>query len=168
MQIRPPKPSTFILSAGNILEKDKNHSYLSLPRLQKFPLKRIREEVKSKTCFVDDITVISPSILAHSSALQEFDQRASSLDFVLKLEKCISLLFDGKDLVKHSTLPLSHGSTHNISEAPWKVVGHLFAISTTCSLKASATKLESKLQSARTSTAGQSEGNSKFGSSRTT
>ena len=59
----------------------------------KFPLKRIREEAKSiKTCssiphtvkgFVDDITVISPIILAHSSALQEFNQKASSLDFVL-------------------------------------------------------------------------------------
>ena len=123
----------------------------------KFPLKRIREEAKNiKICssaphtvkgFADDITVISSSVSAHTSALQEIDQKASSLDLVLKVEKCVSFLFDGKSVDKKSTVPLSSGSTRNISEAPWKVLGHLIAVTPTGSRKTSAKKLESKLLS---------------------
>ena len=66
---------------------------------------------------------------------------------MLKVEKCVSFLFDGKSVDKKSTVPLSSGSTHNISEAPWKVLGLLIAATPTGSRKTSAKKLESKLLS---------------------
>ena len=124
----------------------------------KFPLKKIHRDAKAiKTCssaphtvkgFADDITVISPSISAHSSVLKIIDQNASSLDLHLKPEKCVSFVYDGKVIDKTSTLPLSHGSTRNISEAPWKVLGHILAVSPTGSRRASAKRLERKLLSA--------------------
>ena len=65
----------------------------------KFPLKKIRQKAKEiKTClsvhhtvkgFADDMMVISPNISAHSSALKIIDQKASSLDFNLKPDKCV-------------------------------------------------------------------------------
>ena len=99
----------------------------------KFPLKKIHQEAKEvKTClsaphtvkgFADDMTVISPNISAHSSALKIIDQKASSLDLKLKPEKCVSFLYDGKDIDKRSTFSLSHGfySQHRSStlEGSW-------------------------------------------------
>ena len=125
-------------------------------------MKKIRQETKEvKTClsaphtvkgFAHDLTVISPNISAHSSALKIVDQKASTLDLKLKPEKYVSFLHDGKDIDKRSTFALSHGSTHNISVAPWKVLGHILAVSPTGSQKASAKKLEDKLlQLSRTS-----------------
>ena len=124
----------------------------------KFPLKKIRQKAKEiKTClsvhhtvkgFADDMMVISPNISAHSSALKIIDQKASSLDLNLKPEKCVSFLYDGKDIDKRSTFSLSHGSTRNISVAPWKVLGHILAVSPTGSRKASAKRLDDKLLSA--------------------
>ena len=97
----------------------------------------------------------SPGTVEHISicsilhcALREIDKKASSLDLRLKPEKCVPFLFDGKNIDKKSTVLLSHGSTRNISEAPWKVLGHLLAVFPTCSRKASAKKLEGKLFSA--------------------
>ena len=55
---------------------------------------------------------------------------------------------DGKDIDKRSTFSLSHGSTRNISVAPWKVLGHVLAVSPTGSQKASAKRLEDKLLAA--------------------
>ena len=123
----------------------------------KFPLKICQEAKEIKTClsaphtvkgFANDMTVISPNILAHSSAVKIIDQKASSLDLILKPEKCVSFLYDGKDIDKRSTFSLSHGSTHNISVAPWKVLGHILAVSPTGSRKASAKRLEDKLLAA--------------------
>ena len=85
---------------------------------------------------------------AHSSALKIIDQKASSLDLNLKPEKCVSFLYDGKDIDKRSTFSLSHVSTRNISVAPWKVLGHILAVSPTGSRKASAKRLDDKLLSA--------------------
>jgi len=124
----------------------------------KFPLKKIRQKAKEiKIClsihhtvkgFADDMMVISLNISAHSSAFKIIDQKASSLDLNLKPEKCVSFLYDGKDIDKRSTFSLSHGSTRNISVAPWKVLGHILAVSPTGSRKASAKRLDDKLLSA--------------------
>ena len=121
-------------------------------------MKKIRQEAKEiKTClsaphnvkgFADDMTVISPNILAHSSALKIIDQKASSLDLILKPEKCVSFLYDGKDIDKRSTFSLSHGYIRNISVAPWDVLGHILTVSPTGSRKAFAKRLEDKLLAA--------------------
>ena len=134
--------------------QERKKAFLPLSTMvPKFPLKRNREEAKNiKICssaphtvkgFADDITVISSSISAHTSALQEIDQRASRLDLVLKVQKCLSYLM-GKVLTK-KTVALSSGSTYNISEAPWKVVEHLIATTPTGSRNTSAKTLKSKL-----------------------
>jgi len=72
----------------------------------KFPLKKIHQDAKAiKTCssaphtvkgFADDITVISPSISAHSSVLKTID---------LNLRNVCHSFMMGKSLTKH---PLSH------------------------------------------------------------
>lgn len=153
----PLKLWTLMPSAGYIPERVKKHSYHFPPALLNSHWRRsIRKPRKSKLAyqhptlkgFADDMTVISPNISAHSSALKIIDQKASSLDLVLKPEKCVSFLYDGKDIDKRSTFSLSHGSTRNISVAPWKVLGHILAISPTGSRKASAKRLEDKLLAA--------------------
>lgn len=50
-----------------------------------------------------------------------------------------------KDLPTHFN---SHSSTRNIAAAPWKVLGHILAVSPTGSRKASAKRLDDKLLSA--------------------
>ena len=130
----------------------------SIPTLStsppKFPLKKIREEAKSiKTCpsaphtvkgFADDITIISPSVPAHNCALKETDKKASSLDLRLKPENACHFFLMERILTK-SPLSCSPMVPLEISQ---KVLGHLLAVSPTCSRKASAKKLEGKLFSA--------------------
>ena len=96
--------------------------------------------------FADDLSVISSSIQDHKSALLEIDEKAADLDLTLRPDKCVSILFDGtKNIDPKSNITLTNGFTHNISEAPTKILGHLIATSPAQSRSASAKKLESKL-----------------------
>ena len=45
--------------------------------------------------YADDATLISDSLEAHVSVLQQVDQKAKDLDLSFKPAKCVSYLFDG-------------------------------------------------------------------------
>ena len=104
-------------SLGTYVHCTRKHSYRFPPTL----LNSHRRSAKEiKTClsapytvkgFADDMTVISPNISAHSSALKIIDQKASSLDLKLKPENCVSFLYDRKDIDKRSTFSLSLATT---------------------------------------------------------
>ena len=93
--------------------------------------------------YADYITIISSSLDDHKSCLSEISSKAADLDFTLKPEKCSSILFDGKKLIKS----LLSGHTQDIATSSWKILGHLISPSQSQQKKMSNKKLESILLS---------------------
>ena len=101
--------------------------------------------------FADDITIISPSLPAHNCVLKEVDKTQRQEPQQKKTSQLRPQAQTWKDMShwwkqnwQKVNCPASHGSTQNISEATCKVLGHLLAMSLTCSHKTSAKKLEGK------------------------
>jgi hypothetical protein len=123
----------------------------------KFPLKKLRAECEkpkfylssahTTKAYADDISIISSNTQDHKACLDEFSSKAADLDFILKPEKCASILFDGLRIDKKSTIPIYSSHTQNIATSPWKILGHLISPSLTKQKKVSKKKLESKLLS---------------------
>ena len=68
-----------------------------------------------------------PPILVNISLSYLTSIYAQNLDLPLRLDKCISVIFHGNKMDQRTTFSLSNGSTHNIKEAPAKILGKLFA-----------------------------------------
>ena len=74
--------------------------------------------------YADDATLISNSLDAHISVLQQVDLKASNLDLSFKPCKCISYLFDGHHLSREG-IQLSGGSTRSITDGGTKFLEKL-------------------------------------------
>ena len=101
--------------------------------------------------FADDLTIISSSSTDHSEALKAISNSCQDLDPTLKPPKCVSLVFDGKKMIKSATFQVSSGSTRNIISGPTKFLGQLQTLlqkSNTCeSGKKFITTFQQKLES---------------------
>ena len=73
--------------------------------------------------YCDDLTLISSSCSEHAETLAVLDRRCHDLDLRLKPQKCISLAFNGKQVDRNVTFPLSAGNTRNIVNQPTKFLG---------------------------------------------
>ena len=98
-----------------------------------FPLKKIRERAQqTKTAassrhkvkgFADDLTVISRSLSSHQNLLETTVTKCNDLDLHLRLDKCVSILYNGKKLLDDSSVQLPSGRTSSIRTAPTKFLG---------------------------------------------
>ena len=75
--------------------------------------------------YCDDLTLIFSmrSCSEHAETLAVLDRRCHDLDLRLKPQKCISLAFNGKQVDRSVTFPLSAGNTRNIVDQPTKFLG---------------------------------------------
>ena len=75
--------------------------------------------------FADDLTIISSSSTDHAQALKVISDSCRDLDLKLKPPKCVSLVFDGKKMVKSASFYVGSGSSRNITSGPTKFLGQL-------------------------------------------
>jgi len=94
--------------------------------------------------YADDATLISVSMEAHTSVLQQIDQKASDLDLSFKPSKCVSYLFDGHKLIKEG-IQLSGGSTRAITDGGTKFLGKSLDFSLSATKAAAKKKMSDKL-----------------------
>ena len=94
--------------------------------------------------YADDATLISVSIEAHITVLQQIDQKASDLDLSFKPSKCISYLSDGHKLIREG-IQLSGGSTTPITDGGTKFLGKSLDISLSATKAAAKKKMTDKL-----------------------
>ena len=76
----------------------------------------------SVKAYVDDATLISNCLKAHTMVLQQMDQKATDLDLSFKPSKCVSYLFDGSHHSQQG-IELSGGITKSITEGGTKFLG---------------------------------------------
>ena len=81
---------------------------------------------KAKT-YADDLSIISSSLDEHTDLVQTIDQRAREIDLIIRPDKCITLVFDGKKTLKNHRLELTDGCTRSISEGATKFLGATIA-----------------------------------------
>ena len=91
-------------------------------------LKYYSSSEHSVKAYADDATLISNSLEAHTSVLQQIDRKAADLDLSFKPAKCISYLFDGHNH-KLEGIQLSGGSTRSITEGSTKFLGKSLDVS---------------------------------------
>jgi len=96
--------------------------------------------------FADDLSVFSSNISEHQSLSFDLSTYSQDLDLTLRLDKCISVIFNGNKMDHKITFYLANGSTCKIAEARTKILGKLIAGSST--KQTVATKLDSKIISA--------------------
>ena len=94
--------------------------------------------------YADDATLISDSLEAHVSVLQQVDQKAKDLDLSFKPTKCVSYLFDGHSHRKEG-IQLSSGFTKSITEGGTKFLGKLLEVSLSATKTAANKKMTDTL-----------------------
>jgi len=104
----------------------------------------------SVEAYADDATLISDSLEAHISVLQQVDQKAQQLDLSFKPSKCVSYLFDGHSYRKEG-IQLSGGSTRSITEGGTKFLGKSLDVSLSATKAAAKKKMTDKLSNLLTS-----------------
>ena len=105
----------------------------------------------SVKAYTDYATLISDSLEAHISVLQQVDQKARELDLSFKSSKCVSYLFDGHSHRKEG-IQLSGGFTRSITEGSTKFLGKSLdvSLSATIAKKKMTDKLSNLLSSVDT------------------
>ena len=63
----------------------------------------------------------------HQSLLSNLSTYSKDLDLTFRLDKCISVIFNGNKMDHKITFSLGNGLTRNIAEAPTKILGKLIA-----------------------------------------
>ena len=98
----------------------------------------------SVKAYVDDATLISYSLEAHISVLQQVDQKARELDLLFKPSKCVYYLFDFHCHRKQG-IQLSGGSTRSIIEGGTKLLGKSLNVSLSATKAIAKKKMTDKL-----------------------
>ena len=73
--------------------------------------------------FADDSTVISSSTEDHQRALHALAHFCTDLALTLKPPKCVSFVYDGRQVDKRTTFYLGDGKTRNIASGPTRFLG---------------------------------------------
>ena len=73
--------------------------------------------------FADDSTVISSSTEDHQQALHDLAHFCTDMTLTLKLSKCVSFVYDGRQVDKKTTFCLGDGKTRNIATGPTRFLG---------------------------------------------
>ena len=95
--------------------------------------------------FADDLTLISKDIREHQHILTQLDKSCADLDLHLKAQKCISYVFDGKDVQRDKVFQLAAGKTTNLSTKPTKFLGKIIGHSVMTTSKGASQKLHNLL-----------------------
>ena len=132
-----------------------------LPPLQSPPdyqLKKLREEASktkhfhsephSAKAFADDLTVLSRNFKDHQIALRQVDSCCSDLGLALRPDKCVTLCFDGKKILRDARVQLSEGSTRNIASGATRFLGRTIDETMQSSCKESAERIRKKITGA--------------------
>ena len=116
-----------------------------------FPLKKIRERAQqTKTAassrhkvkgFADDLTVISRSLSSHQNLLETTVTKCIDLDLYLRLDKCVSILYNRKKLLDNSSVQLPLGRTSSIPTALTKFLGGYIGHSCSVTTKSASSRL---------------------------
>ena len=94
----------------------------------------------SVKAYADDAMLITGSLEAHISILQQVDQKAGDLDLSFKPSKCVSYLFDGYSHSKEG-IQLSRGFPRSITEGSTKFFGKSLEVSLSATKAAANKKL---------------------------
>ena len=98
-------------------------------------LKKLREEARkvkffqsyphTVKAFADDLTVLSQRLVDHHEALLQVESCCSDLDLELQPDKCVTISYNGKQIVRDAKVKLLTGSTRSITSGSTKFLGHL-------------------------------------------
>lgn len=77
--------------------------------------------------YADDLSIISGSFEEHMETVQTIDQLSREIDLIICPDKCVTLVFDRKKILKNHRIELPDGWTTSISEGPTKFLGATIA-----------------------------------------
>ena len=142
----------------HLTRKGGRHYLPKAATLPKYPLKKLREETSkikfyqsdshSGKAFADDLTVLSQRLCEHQEALMKIDSCCTDLDLELRPDKCVTISYNGTEMVQDATIKLSKGSTRNITSGSTKFLGHLLGESLQVSRHAGSEKIRKKVKEA--------------------
>ena len=132
--------TTWKLASGNSKKYRKPEDALPDPKLPHIR-KKMKEPIllaatpHRTKAFADDLTLISKDIQEHQHILTQLDQSCAELDLHLKPQKCISYVFNGKEVKRDKVFQLTAGKTTNLSTKPTKFLGKTIGHSATTTSK---------------------------------
>ena len=98
--------------------------------------------------YADDLSLISSDPKEHASSLQEINDSCKQLDLHLKPSKCISLVYNGKQIDRSKVFAIGDsGNTTNVAHKPTKFLGKILGHNLPTTRKAATDKLNNLLLS---------------------
>ena len=85
------------------------------------------------------------SLEEHMETVQTIDQLSREIDLTLHPDKCVTLIFDGKKILKNHRIELTDGWTRSISEGATKFLGATIATSHQSTASTAKKQLEEKI-----------------------
>ena len=70
------------------------------PKVSQAPKFTLSMPHKAKA-YAEDLSIISSSLDEHTDSVQTIDQRAWEIDLIIRQDKCVTLVFDGKKTLKN-------------------------------------------------------------------
>ena len=95
--------------------------------------------------YTDDLSIISGSLEEHTETVQTIDQLSREIDLIIRPDKCVTLVFDGKKILKNHRIELTNGWTRSISEGATKFLGATIATSHQSTASKAKKQLEEKI-----------------------
>ena len=120
-----------------------SHPPIIKSKVSQTPKFTLSEPHKAKA-YADDLSIISGSLEEHTETVQTVDQLSREIDLVIRPDKCVTIVFDGKKIIKNHRIELTDGWTRSISEGATKFLGATIATSRQSTASTAKKQLEEK------------------------
>ena len=114
------------------------------PKVSRTPKFTLSVPHKAKA-YADDLSIISGSLEEHTETVQTIDQLSKEIDLIIRPDKCVTVVFDGKKVLKNHRIELTNGWTRSISEGATKFLGATIATSHQSTASKAKKQLEEKI-----------------------
>ena len=107
--------------------RSKGRKFCSYPPTIKSKVSRtpnsLSQHPHKAKAYANDPSIISGSLEEHTETVQTIDQLSREIDLIIRPDKCVTLVFDGKKILKNHRIELTNGWTRSISKGATKFLG---------------------------------------------